>query len=857
MDSGQTISIEEVLQHHEWVRRTACALLGGDRDADDIVQETLLSALTSPPKPSGSLRGWLRQVTINHIRQRWRREGTYERVLSDVAALSVDDDSDEIVARVETELLVGRLVIELPPDQRRVVLLRYYEELSCAEIARRDGGSASTVRSRLRRALAALRGSLSAATHRSGRELALLLVPVAQSAPAFEPRGTSNAAAATSRVAAVAAVAVLLIAAGIVTSRALSPSDETTTSSLEATTPVHERSSRRRVSASRPASGDPVAREETAAETTGADAEIDPARRIRIRGEFSLASKTDDDAVRPWVFVVTAVGAGANSDLSPKATVEVDRSPFTADLVFEERVEDLAELRISAEHPDFLPITWTEPIAKGAERDLQLVHAPEPVRAALITGVVTDESGALAVGATVAFMEYADGSHMSRRTGLATVDADGRYRLRRTPGAGGMLVAYDEDSAVSHRRLTSEALAARDTFAHDFALVAGTRLRGRLRGPPGMPLDKIQIAFRGGPGRLWARGGTRDFWITGETLLSGSVFAYSDVKGEFTFSHGFLRPGQLEFQRMGVARDVFEKRPVEITQDTEDVLIEIEAVPLKITVTDGTRLLEMSGGAVYAPLGSQVIDLTATGSGRVWLRSGTRYKIEISKRGYGDRELTVDVPTVDIPEPIVVVLERKPADRSWWIELAPGGDASPPEIIGVGLLDHDSGFPLFVGRLVARREGLRYRVEGLPPGRFRVSLRHGTKWSEARSDYADVEIEIDTRRADPPSASVVFRRGGRILLEVRGDDGEFLSARPTVLTAAGDDTGARFMGGSFVQTRGASRSLGTAGVSEIDRVLVPGTYVVRVEANDYLTLEKVVQVSVGSTETLVFAMRRE
>jgi len=71
------------------------------------------------------------------------------------AVAPVDDPADEVVER---DALIA-LIATLPPRQRAVVALRYYEDCSDAEIAELLGCRVATVRSHAARALATLRST--------------------------------------------------------------------------------------------------------------------------------------------------------------------------------------------------------------------------------------------------------------------------------------------------------------------------------------------------------------------------------------------------------------------------------------------------------------------------------------------------------------------------------------------------------------------------------------------------------------------------------------------------------------------------------------------------------------------------
>jgi len=70
---GQYVRVEEIAAEAAWLGRLARALVGAEA-AGDLVQEAYLSALESPPRRGGSLRGWLRAVLRNRSAMRFRAE---------------------------------------------------------------------------------------------------------------------------------------------------------------------------------------------------------------------------------------------------------------------------------------------------------------------------------------------------------------------------------------------------------------------------------------------------------------------------------------------------------------------------------------------------------------------------------------------------------------------------------------------------------------------------------------------------------------------------------------------------------------------------------------------------------------
>jgi len=153
-----TASPEQLLEHADWLRMLARALVRDGGDADDLAQETYEAALANPPAADRPVRPWLAGVMRNlarfgarGARRRKLRERASHRLAERVAT------PEELVARVEAQKLVADLVVGLEEPFRSTVLLRYYEGFSAAEIARKLDIPASTVRWRLMRGLDELR----------------------------------------------------------------------------------------------------------------------------------------------------------------------------------------------------------------------------------------------------------------------------------------------------------------------------------------------------------------------------------------------------------------------------------------------------------------------------------------------------------------------------------------------------------------------------------------------------------------------------------------------------------------------------------------------------------------------------
>lgn len=156
-------SPQQLLMHTEWLARLASALVG-DAAALDIVQDTYEIALTKPPGREGPLRPWLGGVARNIAwvtkRSRLRRERRELRQAA-VPAETVPTP-EELVTRVQMHQRVAQIALDLPEPLRGALLLRYFEGMSAADIARAQGIPAATVRSRLKDGLDRMRAMFDA-----------------------------------------------------------------------------------------------------------------------------------------------------------------------------------------------------------------------------------------------------------------------------------------------------------------------------------------------------------------------------------------------------------------------------------------------------------------------------------------------------------------------------------------------------------------------------------------------------------------------------------------------------------------------------------------------------------------------
>ncbi len=130
-------------------------VLTGDRDrAADLVQDALERTLLAWPRVQnkGDPEGYVRRAIINRQVSVWRRRRR-ERLVAEPPESGYDD------AGARDRELWDALAT-LPPRQRAVLVLRYYEDLTEADAAAVLGCSVGTVKSQASRGLARLRAQV-------------------------------------------------------------------------------------------------------------------------------------------------------------------------------------------------------------------------------------------------------------------------------------------------------------------------------------------------------------------------------------------------------------------------------------------------------------------------------------------------------------------------------------------------------------------------------------------------------------------------------------------------------------------------------------------------------------------------
>jgi RNA polymerase sigma-70 factor (ECF subfamily) len=213
MEPATGVPIERLLEHREWVRRLARALVYDESRADDVEQDAWLAALRHPPRHDTGLKSWLRRL-VRHRVANARRAATRRKAHESIAPPQRHDDTpDDAVAQIEELQRVTRAVLALDEPYRTVVALRFYEDLDAHAIAARLSVPVETVRTRLKRALVRLRERLDEEHGGDGRAWCAALLPLAADAARAKTSLITGGIAVTTKTKLALAAAVLLVLA--------------------------------------------------------------------------------------------------------------------------------------------------------------------------------------------------------------------------------------------------------------------------------------------------------------------------------------------------------------------------------------------------------------------------------------------------------------------------------------------------------------------------------------------------------------------------------------------------------------------------------------------------------------------
>ncbi len=167
---GDSTAFEQLLRAYSGrLLATAARMLGSERDAEDVVQETLVSTWKGIAGFDGeaSLYTWLHRISVNACLARLRTMAAKSEVTLAGPDRSLGlafeglptawaEPGPNLEKRVAMRQAIQRALQLIPEEFRTVLLLRDVEELSSREVSDRLGIPDTTVRQRLHRARASM-----------------------------------------------------------------------------------------------------------------------------------------------------------------------------------------------------------------------------------------------------------------------------------------------------------------------------------------------------------------------------------------------------------------------------------------------------------------------------------------------------------------------------------------------------------------------------------------------------------------------------------------------------------------------------------------------------------------------------
>lgn len=590
---------EVLLQHAGWLRGLVRGLIRGEQGVEDVVHDTWVVALERPPRRAGALPAWLARVARNAAFSRRRRQIRAARRDRAAARAESVPSTDELVGRAEMHQRVVQAVLALEEPYRSTLLMRYFEDLSPQDIARRSGIPAGTVRSRLKRALDQLRRRFDRESGGGRAGWCAALLPLAL------PQGSSAAAfigtLAMSMKTKIALLGILLVIAMIATI-AIKTKDGEGSARKTST------SRAARTTSPTPSSGPTL--------DEAVDAAVDP-----VDGAKGLV--VDDAGIALADVAVVAQTSVPSPETEPSPAGALTRTnatghfalPGAADLLFLKEGYEIARVG-----------------AAEVEDGLRVVLR----RGRTLHGVVRDSSARPIPGATV-LVAVGD-----KRRIHATADDRGRYRFRYLPLQLGWCAAR----ATGYRQAgcSGEELA----NVRDFTLIRDTLIVDVVDEETGEPIDSAgALLLRAedrevlsGLDRMAAPPGRRSLRLAKWVMPPGLY----DV---FVFAPGYACRGQR----------------VERRADAEYPHLRIplrrgEAEPMlsgRVTGADGARVEvrarapEISAGMADARL-PLLASQNAAADGTFEFRGlpAGRYRLVATAPSAGAKGVDVDVPGHDV-----------------------------------------------------------------------------------------------------------------------------------------------------------------------------------------------------------------
>lgn len=691
MDSRPHHEPEAVLEHTAWMRALALSLLGDASAADDVVQDASIAALRHPPAAGVALEPWLSRVVRHFALRRRRGEARRHEREARVAVPDVEPSSSDTLERLDLQQTMVDAVRAVDEPLRTTIVLRYFEGLTSAEIARLQRVPPGTVRWRLKRGLDQLRERLDKRFgSRTGWSAALAPFALRDTAPV----GTSTAASSgiLKGVLAVSGTQIgLAVAAAALVIGALwwSVAGEGARATAEAVQALP--------SAVVAAQDEPTLESDTARAPalleSGSGAPASAAKELLDQPAQAVA--TSDAKARVAARFVDAHGAPWNGvELTARANWDGDEAPVYRAL---SGVDGSVELEVPLEMKRNQGASWNydlvasrsgcAAVKRAATLSAgQTAHLGDVVLNAgvRVFGRVVDEGGgalaATAVG--VAQGELDDDEGRMRRKGAKAFDLatstrstdDGTFVIDGVEPGSRRFWAHAEGLRYSwsapldvppDRDLTEVELVVTPLLVSD-------RIEGRVVGPRGEPVPGAHLMYS----CRSPKKGFRTYVPVDEAGRFALLIDFDDARYDFTAHDNNDRlaattttdvlPGTLDVELRMKERRVLTVRVLDAAQQSIDgAQFEIEQ--------------RISG---FTSTGETTADVHGAGSYEISVPDD-EFRLTVSARRFRPARLGPWTPAT-LPNPLEVVLQRAPIVRGRVV-----ADGKPVAGASISLLSHD------------------------------------------------------------------------------------------------------------------------------------------------------------------------
>ena len=824
-------TVDDLLEHAEWVRGVARAVSGGSADADELEQDTWLAALRRPPRSDRNLKAWFAQLVRNFARQHDRSERRRQRRERESTPESgLMPSSAELVERAELHRLVVHAVLTLPEPGRSLVLLHYFEGMSLRAIAHEQQTPLETVRSRLHRAIVRLRESLAGV--RSSRAWTAL---VATGAGSRALTATAVAGglivSAKTKILAIAAI-VAAVAWGLHGWLVETPAERSALPSVVA----------------EPLEVDETSLAATAGATEGASA---PATRNKVasapsRSEvrsllFGVLVGLRGDA--PWTTPLTVHAENddargpdthvARIQVAPDGRFTIDLGPW----------QDADAIKITADDPRYMPTSRSLGTA-GLLTSPSDPLVVEVACACLVRGRVVGEDLSPVARARITAHAMRDDRPVEAPLDGAKTGSNGEFMLR-VPFSGECLLAAadpdpedeeENDDAEGeaqplprHGRMPASAMISTVVGAQidapPLVLRHGGAIRGHVRWRDGTPVQGASLVANADEDAVSALHGDNItlFWWPDGSLTPEENHAVTDEHGAYRFVG--LAPQMWQVRVGWIDGTILHARNLQMQVRAPATGIDfcVEAAELRIHAKHEGMPLE-SAHAEVRDLRWQTRSNAPGGTARVLVEPNRGYQIIVDAKGFAPQTFGWHA----VPGVTERVVELYPQPRRGAVIRLSGAREVRRVRFSWEPLDRPEAKAT---RRVAISKTNVFVFDDLAPRRYRVRVirpqipNHRLDWW-----YVDAEAIVKIPRSGMTKATIHLERGGRLRIHATDRNGVLLEGTCRVADERGRDVPVRFqVGGRGGYVYGGPNQLMDRGVNEADRLLGRGRYTVRLE----------------------------